>query len=124
MFDHYHARALQVNAHTTVTEKRAPTDEAIRILREMEKSSAEQVLKAQKLDNNLISATIWETRDPLEWKQKYKIIAKINGKNIDIDVSTDPNVSSDEVKRLIFETVAERLAVELLNTSKNQGGSL
>jgi hypothetical protein len=114
MFDHYHRHHSTSEVYKTVTEKRAPTDESIRLLREMEAKATEQVIKSQKLDNNLITATLWHYKDHLTWKEKYKVLAKINGKTIDIDIELNDN--EDQFTE-IFNAVARRLAAELLNTA-------
>lgn len=63
MFDTYITRKggdQYIKKDVTVTEKRAPTDESVKILMEMEEKALDKLVSITKLDSNLFKAT-WHT---------------------------------------------------------------
>jgi hypothetical protein len=52
------SRPQQITVNSTVTEKRAPTDESVALLREMEAESLKSVLGAIRLDDNTFNAVV------------------------------------------------------------------
>ena len=56
-----------------VTEKRAPTDESVRLLREMEKEALNKIIKNNDLSNNQFYARLLVFEDPLNFNSKGKI---------------------------------------------------
>ena len=54
MFDTYQVGPRSVSHHhdTNITEKRAPTDESVRLLREMEKAAEDSILERGRSENN------------------------------------------------------------------------
>jgi len=62
-----------------VTENRAPTDESIRLLKEMEKKVFDNFLGAFTVDTNLVSGNIYFVRE-IDCTTRYKIVVNINGK--------------------------------------------
>lgn len=107
--DNYGSRNVDVTIH------RAPTDESVKILKELEQSANDKVISSQKLDNNLVSATVWSMEDFLSWKKKYKILIKINGKPSTIDVEVNPDFNKLETMEILYKKVSERIAAMLMN---------
>ena len=63
-----------------VTEKRAPTDESVKLLREMEQRAQEQVLKAISVNNTEVDGVLHMMRNPLSCTYTFRFLYQINGK--------------------------------------------
>ena len=59
------ARTEYVDRHVTVTEKRAPTDESVKLLREMEAKAEAEVVKAVSVSNSTFECVIHQQIDNL-----------------------------------------------------------
>jgi hypothetical protein len=99
--------------YVNVTEKRAPTDDSVRLLKEFRQAAEKDLVSSLKLENNLISATLHVYKDPLQWKEQYVVLTKINGKNFRIEVERDP-YQKETWEEVVFNRVAEYIAAELL----------
>jgi uncharacterized Fe-S cluster-containing radical SAM superfamily protein len=77
-------RTIEVNSRTV--EQRAPTDESVRLLREMEQKARAEILKTVRLDGNEFKAVIHHLRDELSLLDKYKIIFELNGEKHELVV--------------------------------------
>lgn len=115
MSDTYLNRSTPTSSYHSVVEKRAPTDESVRLLKEFEQVAKDKVINSQHLDNNLITATLWQMQDPLSWKDNYKILVKINGKTMTVDVNVDHDKSRDEKADAIYNALAKNIASNLMN---------
>ena len=118
MFDttqnHYHTR--HVSSNVTVTEKRAPTDESVRLLREMENKARDEVIKAVSVADNNFNCVIHTMKETLSCQQLFKVIYTLNGKKYTTDYSVnewDLDNREKWVKGLI-EAVAYDIAYHLL----------
>lgn len=116
MFDTYKVTHLTPPGYkyVEVTEKRAPTDESVRLLREMEEKARSQVIKSVQLDSNVVNAQVWKLYDPLGWKNKFGIVVNLNGKKILVETETDPSDDKDKQLRAIYEALSERIAAEIM----------
>jgi hypothetical protein len=115
MFDTYSIPFTTSTSYLSVTEKRAPTDESVRLLKEFEQAAKDKVINAQQLDNNLISATLWQMQDPLTYKDNYKILVKINGKTVTVDVAVDHDRSREQKADAVYEALSKNIAAHLMD---------
>jgi hypothetical protein len=79
MFDTYLTRHETISRHTTVTENRAPTDESVKILRDMEERAEKKVLNSVRVQNTPVDMVIHTMRDYFTGDNIYACIFKING---------------------------------------------
>lgn len=98
-----------------VTERRAPTDEAIKILREMEQKAQEQVLKAISINNTEVEGVLHMMRNPLSCTYSFKFLYQINGKKM----TTEHEVNEFELPKYkwidgLINAVAVDIAREIL----------
>ena len=117
MFDKTTVHVSRPAAHQTVqsnvkiTEKRAPTDESVALLSEMESKAKDRILNVWQLDNNDLSA-IWAV-ESLEFCHQVGVAVKFklnrNEKIIRMKFDIGEDVQSKVRDRLI-----EELADELL----------
>jgi len=86
MFDRYEVRAVseRVTQNVNVTERRAPTDESVRLLREMEKAANDSVLKAVRVENCHIDAVIHQKREVQSCMAVFVVVYRINGERRDV----------------------------------------
>lgn len=77
-------------SEVTITEKRAPTDESVRLLREMEAKAQAEVLKAVSITDNGFDCVIHQFRDHLSDLMRWRAVFKLNGKQMTADIETDP----------------------------------
>jgi hypothetical protein len=76
LYDSYHR-----HSHT-MTENRAPTDESIKILREMEEKVKQQVLCGIRLNDTDLDCYLWVEQDRSWDYPEWNIICKINDKQV------------------------------------------
>lgn len=126
MFDTYLHRTVVERggpSNVTVTEKRAPTDESVRLLKEMEAAALDKVLSAIPLKDNLLEGVLVE-RDSFSDLQKwFMLILKINGKRVDLLAKVDDDVCKDQHKMIaeVIKQFSEQLASQLLQRAVEQG---
>lgn len=105
--------AVDVN----VTENRAPTDESVKLLREMEQKAQEQVLKAISINNTEVEGVLHMMRNPLSCTYVFRFLYQINGKKM----TTDFEVNEFELPKYkwidgLINAVATDIAREILLT--------
>lgn len=83
MFDTYNRDTEFVTKE--VHEHRAPTDESVKILREMETAAQEKVLEAIRLENSAMDGVLHVMKQPLSGDYLFKFIFSINGKKMTTD---------------------------------------
>lgn len=99
-----------------VTEKRAPTDESVRLLREMEKEALNKIVKNIDLSNNQFSARLLVFEDPLNFNSKGKVLFSLNGKTHELNMSFGfLELEEDMIKRC-YDELAKYLAREILRS--------
>ena len=120
MFDTHINRTDAFQFHThTVTEKRAPTDDSIRLVREFEQKAEDRWTNSMRLDSTVMDGIIHSYHDSLRCQMVYAIIININGKNIRVDhsISTMSFKTVEENIGDLITAVSSRLACELVAPS-------
>jgi len=83
---HVHRHVSErVIEHVSVTENRAPTDQSVKLLREMEAAARAEVLKTVRVSNTHIEAVLHHRQDPLNCATQYAITYKVNGLRQQVD---------------------------------------
>ncbi len=126
MFDKYELGGGN-HHHThnkTVTEKRAPTDDSLKLLREMEKAARDSILYQIHLDDNDLKA-VWTTFNApamMSRNQHAVCQVKLNGKEHSVEVVINTRDlqfrtnASKYVSDLFRETVSKIITNEILKT--------
>jgi hypothetical protein len=102
------------DVRVSVTEKRAPTDESIRLYREMEEKARASIIKAVSVIDNKFNAMVHAYRDHLSGKNRFIIIFTLNGHKHDVEVETFDDATGDEIVQKVVDAVAHRVACEFL----------
>jgi len=113
VLDNYHFpvhTGFHSSVNKTVTEKRAPTDESVRLLREMERAAADSVIGAIRLENTVMSAVIYHQTRNFGLDECYACIFQLNGKRHQADFVTDDRASRDDVITGIRDAIAKEVA--------------
>lgn len=96
--------------YVDVTEKRAPTDESVRLLREMEKAATDKIIKSLELASNTLNARVHVMKEHLSGKNQFAIIMDLNGKRYDIRASTNEYDSIDTQVEQIYQSIGNQIA--------------
>lgn len=85
MFDRHHHYARLESLTTNVHEHKAPTDESVRLLREMEATARAAVERAVRVENSPIDCVIHVTQDSMSDRTDWRCIYKLNGERRTVD---------------------------------------
>lgn len=112
------------NSFITITEKKAPTDESVRLLKEFEEVALQKLLSSFEIGNNLFSGRIFFLAR-IDRNTSYIIKCIINGNDIEFrGVISDYDKlikRKDEIIKLFFEKISEELALILIRDMDNTG---
>lgn len=111
---------VRVDANVSVTENRAPTDESVRLLKEMQEKATKDIVASIALnDNKLSAACIVVSRDMLNLSHDVHGRFILNGKEYTFThkMKADMFASKDELVRLLIQNVSEQVAIEMLKES-------
>jgi hypothetical protein len=115
MFNTYNYRSGDSYSRVHVTEKRAPTDESIRLLNEMQQKAFDNIISCVQLDNNeLKDVTWWIYNDPHTFSEKARVRFMLNGRFFDKEMCLPCRYTkSEEIPKLIMNKVLEYIAIEI-----------
>src|SRR4030095_2588560 len=112
MFDHYTIRAGDTHhSHThSITEKRAPTDESVRLLREMETKAKEQVIAAVQVIDNSFNIVVHAHHDNLYMNIIIMMVYSINGKRHESKFTLNPMKKKEQWIPELVECLGKDIA--------------
>ena len=114
-FDTYQVGPRSIDVHKTVTEKRAPTDESVRLLREMEAKAKDQVIEAMRLTSSSVEAVAHRYDNPMDMRTHFLIHYKLNGQKREVRLHIEEYKSSiEEQLDAIWKAIAEDMAAVLV----------
>lgn len=78
----------RVDVHTDidVTVKRAPTDESVKLLREMEAAAKAEVLKTVRVSDGVFDGVVHHFKDGLNAQDVWHCVFKVNGQRMEAEV--------------------------------------
>jgi hypothetical protein len=105
--------------HQTIIHKRAPTDESIKLLKEMEEKVEDKVLKAMRLEDNTLKTVVHLQEDMMTGDMNVLLNLKLNGEAIKLLVSYNSfdltTQGVDAVIKQMHKTISDRIAEHVLN---------
>lgn len=112
MFDsfHTHSHHSSVTVEKTVREQRAPTDESVRLLHEMEKAAMDKVVSAIRVSDSLFEAVLHQHVDHLNCQKMFMCVIKLNGEKITVPFNCDDWASREEIAIGIRDAIANEIA--------------
>lgn len=115
-----------------ITEKKAPTDESVRLLREMEAAAEKNVLCRGKLESNILQDIKWIiAHQPHEDKILGRVRFSLNGQEFVLDIDFPCTMAirhmgaPKEFIQKVHETVIRKMSEALtMNFCDKEAGSL
>lgn len=106
-----------------VTEKRAPTDESVRLLKEMEEAARNKVLETIVVADTSFECKIHKVIDPINDQDVYGVIYSLGRqkKNTQVRVDRYKKLTPQEVAVTIRDAVAVDISNHLLATAFQKG---
>ena len=108
---------------TTVIQKRAPTDESVKLLKEFEEKAESKFCERIDIKTNLLDYTILEYAECLDhWGSKFRYFVKINDKDYQGDIQLDryeimkqPMLLFQEIQKDLAEKISKEIIIEKIN---------
>lgn len=82
----HHFHNYNIKSNTYVEEKRAPTDESVRLLKEMEEAAKEKIVDSVTVRSTVMEFNIQPERQPFNDRIVYRIVYSLNGKKSKLEV--------------------------------------
>lgn len=97
-----------------VFERRAPTDESVRLLREMEASAREEVVESYRMEGNGFSAILQRSADFASDTTFWRCVFDLNGRRMTEEIDASGPVYQSQVVERLMDKVAKRIVGEVL----------
>ena len=103
------------DVNVTITEKRAPTDESVKLLREMEQAARDAVIGSIVLDSNGFKGVTLFNERPWEACFVATVVYEFNGKKETCEVRMDYYLTVEERVDKVIKELADHIARHTLN---------
>lgn len=111
MFDHYEIGRSPSSINVTVEEKRAPTDESVRLLREMEEKIQKSLVQSIRVENTEFNCVVHVFEDLMSSQFRLMAVFKLNGKQERAEYRTNTwQFSPEEAITRLRDAVATKIA--------------
>lgn len=111
-------RVQRIYEHKVVREERAPTDESVRLLKEMEEKAEAKLIATLPLKNNLFEGTVVIDRMMSDMTIRARLVFVMNGKRIEItEKAYEGEGERIDLMRKLHTAASERIAAEILSDS-------
>jgi hypothetical protein len=98
-----------------ITEKRAPTDESVRLLKEMERAAADKIVESVRVADSGFECVIHTHVDHLMGITKLMAIFSLNGKRMTAQYDANPLNDTTETAAIgLCDAVAREIANQIL----------
>jgi negative regulator of sigma E activity len=107
------------NTSVNVTENRAPTDESVRLLKEMEAEARKKITESTTVHNTEFTCKLHKYHDVANAADMYAVIYTLNGKQSRVDISVEvyKMMTPEETACFIRDKVAVDIANKMLATA-------
>lgn len=120
MFNKYYYQ--NQNANIDIVEKRAPTDESIRLLKEFEKEARDKIINSVRVESNILKGIILECQfDSISLQKNYIAIFNLNGEKFEIQINEPDKrfiLNEDSALKLLADEMAKIITVKILTEAK------
>lgn len=107
-------RASDVNVRYTSIEQRAPTDDSVRLLKEMEDAVNQKVLNSIRFDNNELKGVCQILKNHLTGDNEVNILVELNGKKEITKVKLKEWLTKEQKIELLIKETSEFIAQKYL----------
>lgn len=118
MFDRLTINPTQVRRvteHVTINEHRAPTDESVELLKEMEEAARNKFSQSIRLNINKFECVVHTGYDAANAAQIFLVQYSLNGCRREVEYAyTDPSKNFREVIQDLVDKVTKDIAVSIL----------
>lgn len=114
MFDHIHHHEHQASTSVHVTEKRAPTDESVRLLAEMEAAAQARVKAAIRVTDTAFEGVVHISDDVMNNRTLAACMFSLNGKKMEARTHFQPDSNANDNIEKLINSVAQVIACEIL----------
>lgn len=122
-----HTRTVGVPYVKEVHEHRAPTDESVKILREMEEAARDQIVGAYVCNsNNLTGAVIYKQHALTDLRSEVFVRFQLNGKDYETkhDImrgQLNKYMDKEKALQMLFEAMSKEISKQLMQQFINSG---
>lgn len=116
MFDRYIVHRGPSDVHVHHTEHRAPTDESVRLLRDMEAAARSSVVEAMRLKCNTIEAIVHRHDGCMDLRTVFFIHYNLNGQHREVKYGCESHCTITEQLDGLWKALAEDIASYLLES--------
>ena len=102
-----------------VTEKRAPTDESVKLLKEFEEKAIEKIVSSTRVQDNDFEYMVHSAKDYMNSGYKFMIVYSLNGNKRKIDYEYNPryDINPSEAVAGVVKTLSEDIASNILKNT-------
>lgn len=115
MFDKLEVHEHHASTSVHVTEKRAPTDESVRLLTEMEAAARERIKAAIRVTDTAFDGVVHISFDVLNNRTLAACMFSLNGKKMEARTHFFMGSSENENIEKLIDAVARTIACEILS---------
>jgi hypothetical protein len=120
MFDRYCLSRGPSSVSVRVDEHRAPTDESVRLLKEMEEKAEARVLDRARVGNNVVEGSAVLFANPTGIDNTLVLLFRINGRDFQRRVSVPASWALSS-KEALLDKLTEAMASEVLLSLRLDG---
>ena len=102
------------NIHVEYAERRAPTDESVRLLKEMEDKTRERIIDSISIRDCQVDCQILKERDFISQGTRYLIVYSMNGKKSKVNLLVDDQDMNLSVAERLRDALAKDIATNML----------
>ncbi|UIF90933.1 hypothetical protein [Cupriavidus sp. UYPR2.512] len=110
MFDRYHINESPSHVSVNVTERRAPTDESVRLLREMEQTAEKRITDSVRVKDQQFECVIHEMPDFINDRTRYGAVFMLNGVRMTAEYRGERMDTREQIAIGIRDAVATKIA--------------
>lgn len=120
MFDRTFVYRGPESLHCTVNEKRAPTDESVKLLKEMESAARSKIVESMRIKSNDVEAIVHRQESMVDLKTLFAIHYAVNGKKREVLIAIDSPCTIGDSLHILWKRLAEDIAEFILNDNIRQ----
>lgn len=120
MFDTYSispATPSSTTINKTVKEYRAPTDDSVKLLNEMQNKALENLLGQVKIQNNDFEVVAYSFADPLNFAKNVYLKYKLGHKEYEFKITLRQSATTREMANKMVEELSKDIAIHILKAA-------
>lgn len=111
---HFHEHTTRYEGNSTVTEVRAPTDESVKILRELELAAQAKIVSAIRVTDTSFECVVHRQYDAMNDQMRFRSMFSVGGQRMDVSVDRNCPINEEKVYEEIVEMMSQVIANQIL----------